>query len=351
MQMTPVIARQAAHLTVFHRTANYSVPASNAPVSDEEDRLVKADYCARREQAANSPSGLGFIPGKTSALDATLEERACNRLGFGFALCYYGILLDQKANDAASEFVCRKIGQQVADPVLREKLTPKGHGFGTRRPSVGSGYFETFNRGNVELADLLEAPIVEFTPESIRTTAQRHAFDVVVFATGFDAFTGSLLAPEIVGRGGLTLQRKWADGPVTQLGVSVQGFPNLLIVVGPGSPSLSNVPVSTEEQLDWLAELLKKMDADHEVEFEAMLEAEQAWVAHVNKRATETLYMTAASYYNGAEILGKPRVFMPYSGGVRGYRRILQRCTHEGYSGFALRKRPATPAGNEERTR
>ena len=351
MQMTPVIAKEAAHLTVFQRTANYSIPAANAPVTDEEDRQVKANYRARREQAWNSPTGLGFMPNRQSALDVSPEERekvyeaAWNRYGFGFALAYYDILLSKPANDTAAEFIRRKIGAVINDPVVRDKLTPKGHPFAARRPSVDSGYFQAFNRDNVELADLRESPIVEFTAEGIRTTAKAHAFDIIIFATGFDAFTGSLLKPEIVGRGGNTLKAKWSAGPVTQLGVSVADFPNMLIVVGPGSPSLlSNVMVSTEEQIDWLAALIRKMDAEHLVEFEADPQAEREWVQHVNDRAKETLYLTADSYYNGAEVAGKPRVFMPYSGGVRGYRRILQKCAAEGYSGFHLRAAPAAGA-------
>jgi cation diffusion facilitator CzcD-associated flavoprotein CzcO len=351
MQMTPVIAKEAAHLTVFQRTANYSIPAANAPVTDEEDRQVKANYRARREQAWNSPTGLGFMPNRQSALDVSPEERekvyeaAWNRYGFGFALAYYDILLSKPANDTAAEFIRRKIGAVINDPVVRDKLTPKGHPFAARRPSVDSGYFQAFNRDNVELADLRESPIVEFTAEGIRTTAKAHAFDIIIFATGFDAFTGSLLKPEIVGRGGNTLKAKWSAGPVTQLGVSVADFPNMLIVVGPGSPSLlSNVMVSTEEQIDWLAALIRKMDAEHLVEFEADPQAEREWVQHVNDRAKETLYLTADSYYNGAEVAGKPRVFMPYSGGVRGYRRILQKCASEGYSGFHLRAAPAAGA-------
>lgn len=348
MQMTPVIAREAQHLTVFQRTANYSIPAANAPVTDEEDRQVKANYKARREQAWNSPTGLGFMPNRQSALDVSPEERekvyeaAWNRYGFGFALAYHDILLSKPANDTAADFIRRKIAAVIDDPVVREKLVPKGHAFAARRPSVDSGYFQAFNRPNVELADVRESPIVEFTPEGIRTTAKEHRFDIIIFATGFDAFTGSLLRPEIVGRSGQTLKAKWAAGPVTQLGVSVAGFPNMLIVVGPGSPSLlSNVMVSTEEQIDWLAALIRRMDAEQIVEFEADPQAEQEWVRHVNERAKETLYLTADSYYNGAEVAGKPRVFMPYSGGVRGYRRILQKCAAEGYTGFHLRARPA----------
>ena len=345
MQMTPVIAQQASHLTVFQRTANFSVPAANAPVTDDEDRAVKAGYAERRARAVNSPTGLGFVPNRKSALEVTPEEReqvyeaAWNRLGYGFALAYHDILLNQAANDTAAEFIRRKIGEKIHDPVLRDKLTPKGHPFAARRPSVDSGYFEAFNRSNVELADLREAPITAFTTSGIQTRARHHELDIIVYATGFDAFTGSILKPDITGRGGLSLRQKWADGPVTQLGVSVNGFPNMLIVVGPGSPSLlSNVMVSIEEQVDWLAALLRFMDENDILEFEADPQAERDWVRHVNERARETLYLATDSYYNGAEVAGKPRVFMPYSGGVRGYRRLLQQCAESGYLGFVMRR-------------
>ena len=348
MQMTPVIAKEAKHLTVFQRTANFSIPAANAPVSDEEDRTVKANYRERRERAWNSATGLGFMPNKTSALDVSAEERekayeaAWNRLGFGFALTYFDILLKKEANDTAAEFIRKKIASVVQDPVLREKLTPKGHPFASRRPSVDSGYFQAFNRDNVELADVRESPIVEFTPEGIRTQAKLHAFDMIIFATGFDVFTGSLFKPDIIGRHGMTLKKKWADGPVTHLGVGVSDFPNMFIVVGPGSPSLlSNVMVSTEEQIDWMAALVQKMQIEGLVEVEVQAEAEKMWGQHINDRVKETLYLSTDSYYNGAEVKGKPRVFMPYSGGVRGYRRILHRCAEEGYSGFTFYKTPA----------
>ena len=344
MQMTPVIAREARKVTVFQRTANYSIPAANAPVTDEEDRQVKSNYAERRARARQSPTGLGFVPNRTSALQASAEEReqvyeaAWNRLGFGFALAYHDILLNQAANDTAAEFIRAKIRAKVNDPIVREKLTPKGHPFAARRPSVDSGYFEAFNRPNVELADVRESPITEFTPTGIRTTAAHYDLDIIIFATGFDAFTGSLLKPDIIGRGGKSLRQKWAAGPITQLGVSVNGFPNLLIVVGPGSPSLlSNVMVSIEEQIDWLAALLNTMDAHQIIEYEADAQAELDWVKHVNERARETLYLATDSYYNGAEVAGKPRVFMPYSGGIRGYRRLLHQCADSGYTGFMLR--------------
>lgn len=348
MQMTPVIAEQASHLVVFQRTANYSIPAANAPLTEAEDRSVKATYAERRAQARKSPTGLGFKPNRVSALDASPEEReqvyeaAWNRLGFGFALAYHDLLLSRAANDTAAEFVCRKIAAKINDPVLREKLTPNGHAFAARRPSVDSGYFEAFNRDNVELADIRQSPILAVTENGIRTAAKEHDLDVIIFATGFDVFTGSLLKPDIVGRGGVTLREKWSGGPTTYLGVAVAGFPNMLIVAGPGSPSLlSNVLLSIEEQIDWFARFLGSLRERGIRSFDVDPEAERDWVQHVNDRAQQTIYMTTSSYYNGAEIAGKPRVFMPYSGGVRGYRRILEACASDGYAGFVLTEAPA----------
>ena len=343
VQMTPVIAEQAKHLTVFQRTANFSIPAANAPVSDDEDTSVKATYRERRDRARNSPSGLGFVPSSKSALEVPADERqetleaAWNRLGFGFALTYRDILLDERSNELASDFIRGKIAEKVHDPVLREKLTPRGFPFGTRRPSVDSGYFEAFNRSNVTLVDIAETPIAEFTERGIRTSEQTLEFDTIIYATGFDAFTGSLLAPRIVGRGGLTLEEKWKTGPTTFLGIGVHGFPNMFIIVGPGSPSLlSNVLLSSEEQIDWLAELFNHARVHNIAEIEATARAEQEWVEHVNERAKETLYLKTPSYYTGAEMPGKPQVFMPYSGGVRHYRRILERTAAEGYEGFVM---------------
>lgn len=349
VQMTPVIAAQASQLTVFQRTANYSIPAANAPVSDEEDAEVKANYAARRDQARNSPSGLGFVPDPRSAVDVPSEERdqafekGWNRLGFGFALVFKDILLNQASNDTASDFIRRKIAEQVEDPWTRDKLTPKGFPFGTRRPSVDGGYFRTFNRDNVRLVDISETPIQEFTPAGLRTSAEEFDFDIIIYATGFDAFTGSLLKPEIVGKGGVTLKQKWANGPVAQLGLGTNGFPNMFVIVGPGSPSLlANVLLSSEDQIDWLAELLVKARKEDIREIEATAEAERKWMDYVTERAKETLYMKTESFYNGAEIAGKPRVFMPYSGGVRHYRLQMERCAGAGYSGFELRRAKET---------
>lgn len=344
MQMTPVIARTAAHLTVFQRTANYSLPAANAPLSDDEDRAVKANYAARRELMRNSPTGLGFVPEGKRALDVPAAEReaaferAYHRLGFGFALTYADILLDAAANAAASDFLRRKIADRVGDPDLAARVVPVTHGFATRRPTVDSGYYESLGRPNVTLADIRAHPIERFDATGIITADGRHHdLDVLIYATGFDAVTGSLLKPLITGRDGQTLRQKWAAGPVTQLGVATAGFPNMFMVAGPGSPSvLSNVMVSIEEHADWFARLFSDLRARGVTEIEARPEAEAAWTAHVQQKAEATLYMTADSFYNGGEMPGKPRVFMPYSGGVRAYRRKLNECAEQGYAGFDL---------------
>lgn len=349
VQMTPVIAAAADSLTIFQRTANYSIPAANSPISEVEDRAVKATYPERREAARNSPSGLGFVPDTRSAIEVPADEReaafeaAWNRLGFGFALTFKDIMLNQESNDTASEFIRRKIAAQVEDPVVREKLIPKDFPFGTRRPSVDGGYFAAFNRPNVSLVDISETPIAAFTETGIRTSDAEYTFDIIIYATGFDAFTGSLLKFGIIGRNGMTLQDKWSAGPTSFLGIGVHNFPNMFIIVGPGSPSLlSNVLLSSEEQVDWLAQLFEHCRAHGVNEVEATAEAERKWVAHVNDRAKETLYLKTPSYYLGAEMPGKPRVFMPYSGGVRGYRRILEKTAANGYDGFELGHAPAS---------
>jgi cation diffusion facilitator CzcD-associated flavoprotein CzcO len=350
-QMVPIVAEEAEHLTVFQRTPNFSIPACHAPITDEQDAAVKATYAERRQAALNSPSGLGFVPNKQSALEVTPEERravyeaAWMRLGFGFILSYPDLVLDQRANDTAADFIREKIAERVDDPVVREKLMPRDHPFGTKRPPVDCGCFETFNQSNVELVDIRADPITEITETGIRTQSGHQELDVIVYATGFDVMTGSLLRPEIVGRGGIALRRKWSQGPLTYLGLGVNGFPNMFIIAGPQSPSLlSNVIPSIEQHVDWLAGLLAhalRLEAD---EIEVSADAEIGWVAHVAERAAQTLYPRGRSYYNGDEIEDKPRVFTPYVGGVRGYRRILEREAANGYPGFELHYRQVAEA-------
>ena len=345
MQMVPVIAPQVQHLTVFQRTPNYSIPAPNAPVSDEEDAAVKATYRARREAAKNSPSGLNFPASGVSALEVSDEEReaeferAWARFGFGFVLCFRDLITDEKANKYASDFIRRKIGEQIEDDEVRKHIVPADFPFGTKRPSVDANYYPTFNRDNVTLADLRDEPIERVTKTGIATSAAHYDLDVLVFATGFDALTGSFLKPNIVGRNGQSLREHWDAGPLTYLGLLSSGFPNMFIIAGPGSPSLlSNVMISIEEGIDWLTEMIMFSEASGNSSLEATSEAEAGWVQHVNEKADETLYPKVASYYNGDNVPGKPRVFMPYSGGVRGYRRILERVSGNGYEGIIFEK-------------
>lgn len=343
MQMIPVVAQHAAHLTVFQRTANFSVPAANTLISDEEDEAVKAVYTARRERTRNSPTGLSFDVSTTSALEVSDEERVAHyekgwpRLGFGFVLSYRDLLTDREANDTASEFIRGKIRQIVKDPATCEMLVPKDFPFGAKRPSVDSAYFDTFNRDNVSLVDVRADPIESITATGLKTRDHHYELDAIVFATGFDAFTGSLLKPEISGRGGRSLREHWSAGPRTYLGLMTDEFPNLFVIAGPGSPSLlSNVIVSTETHVDVIVELIAHLERVGASTVEPTAEAVVSWVAHVNDKAQETLYPQAVSYYNGDEVEGKPRVFMPYPGGVRGYRRIVAKVVENDYEGFVL---------------
>lgn len=344
MQSIPLLAKDAAHLTVFQRTPNYSVPAVHWEITDEQDAEVKAGYSDRRQRIMESPSGLGFRPRKESALDVPEEERlaafeeAWNGAGFGFALTFRDLLTDLDANATVAEFVRGKIAGLVDDPETRELLTPRDYPFGTKRPVVDNGYFETFNRDNVTLVDIAADSLARVTATGLETVGgAHHDLDVLVFATGFDALTGSLLRPNIVGRNGLTLRDKWSAGPVSYLGIGVHGFPNMFVLAGPGSPALLiNVLVGIELHVDWLADLMTTMDDKGAPVVEVEAAAESDWVKHVNERASQTLYPLARSYYMGDEVPGKPRVFMMYAGGLRNYRRILVDTARDDYAGFEL---------------
>lgn len=344
MQSIPILAKDAAQLTVFQRTPNFSVPALHREITDEQDAEVKAGYAERRQRILDSPSGLGFRPRKESALDVPEAERlaafeeAWNGSGFGFSLTFRDLLTDLEANKTAAEFVRGKIAGLVDDPEVRELLTPRGYPFGAKRPVVDDGYFETFNRDNVTLVDIASDPLERLTATGVRTVGgQEFDVDVLVFATGFDALTGSLLRPEIVGRDGLTLREKWSAGPVSHLGIGVHGFPNMFVLAGPGSPALLiNVLVGIELHIDWLADLLVAVEKQGASVVEVQAEAESEWTRLLNERADQTLYPLARSYYMGDEIPGKPRVFMMYAGGLRNYRRILEETAAGDYTGFEL---------------
>lgn len=344
IQATPVIAAQAAELTVFQRTPNYSVPARNGPLSVERAAEIKANYRAIREHTRTSFGGFPYDPSSRSALEVSPEERTATyeelwaEGGFKFMFgSFYDLLLSEEANETASEFIRGKIRTIVHDPEVAEILTPRDYPYGSKRPPIDTEFFETFNRSNVALVDLRATPIEEITCSGIRTTAGHHELDVIVFATGFDAMTGSLLRMDIRGRDGLSLRDKWADGPRSYLGVQIAGFPNLFTITGPGSPSvLSNMPVSIEQHVEWICDCIAYVRDAGRSTIEATQSAEEAWVEHVATVASATLFSRASSWYLGANIPGKSRVFMPYVGGVGNYRQHCDAVAANDYEGFAI---------------
>ncbi|MCU1502557.1 MAG: cyclohexanone monooxygenase [Ilumatobacteraceae bacterium] len=344
IQSIPIIAQQAAHLTVFQRTPNFSMPAKNAPLDEEQYAQLKAIYPEWREQARTSGFGVPNELPERSALEVDAEDRSKRyedgwEAGslVGMLLAYNDLLVDKAANDTAAEFVRQKIKSIVKDPAVAELLAPKNHPLGTKRPCLDTGYYDTFNRDNVRLVDVLASPIAEIMPHGLRTVDEDFEFDALVFATGFDAMTGPLLGPDIRGRHGVSLREKWAAGPRTYLGLASEGFPNLFMITGPGSPSvMSNMMISIEQHVEWVSDCMAYA-RDHQVAaIEPTRDAEDAWVEHVNEAANATLYPSANSWYMGANVPGKPRVFMPYIGGVGVYREECDDVVANGYKGFVL---------------
>ena len=346
IQSIPVIAEQAKHVTVFQRTPNYSIPARNAPLSAEDRRWWKENYPELRRRAREEMRNgiVTEIPYK-GALDDSAEARAAryesrwSRGGLTFMTAYNNLALEQAANDTAADFVRGKIAETVQDPAVAKLLQPTTYPIGTKRICIDTDYFETFNRTNVTLVDIRAAPIRAVTPDGVVAGETEYPLDAIVFATGFDAMTGSFAKVDI-SCDGLTLNGKWAEGPKSYIGLMVAGFPNLFIITGPGSPSvLSNMMESIEQHVDWIADCLAYL-REHDIDrIEATRDAEDRWVAHVNEVAHKTLYPEANSWYMGANIPGKPRIFMPYIGGVNVYRQICDAVAAKGYEGFALTRR------------
>jgi cyclohexanone monooxygenase len=346
IQSIPIIAEQAAHLVVFQRTPNFSVPARNAPLEAEYEQRVKAGYADFRRRARESRVGFVVERSEASALAVSPEERQheyekrWRRGGLGFTATYVDLLTNQQANDTAAEFCRAKIRAVVRDPAVAEALVPRHYPVGTKRICVDTNYYETFNRDTVTLVDIRRAPIEAITPHGLRTRDAEYTLDSLVFATGFDAMTGALLGVDIRGRSGRPLGQAWAEGPRSYLGLAIAGFPNLFTITGPGSPSvLSNMIVSIEQHVDWIADCLAFMRRHDRCLIEATAEAEERWVAHVNEVGHATLYPLADSWYMGANVPGKPRIFMPYIGGVGAYRTICDEVTARGYEGFRLAPR------------
>ncbi len=345
VQAIPVIAGQAMHLTVFQRTPNFSIPAWNGPLPDEQRKAMKANYRALRQKARNSYAGDYADEYYLTIRDLTPEQReqafeACWREGgFNYQYAFRDLMEDAGANEMAADFVRRKIRSIVKDPVTAEALCPKDHPIGSKRLCVDTYYYETFNRSNVSLVDLKADPITGFTADGLRTRTATHRFDTLVLATGFDAMTGALTAIDIRGRNGASLRQAWKDGAGAYLGIAVAGFPNMFVITGPGSPSvLANVILAIEQHVEWLGGLLVQARAGGIAEIEADRKAQDDWMAGVRDSADRTLYPRANSWYVGANVPGKPRVFMPYVDGFSVYEARCKAVAAEGYPGFHLRR-------------
>jgi cation diffusion facilitator CzcD-associated flavoprotein CzcO len=343
IQAIPCIAEQAGHLYVFQRSANYSVPAGNLPLDDDARCVHKAGYVERRRLSMASGGGSPHQPHPQPALAVSEQERRAayeKRWQLGgvlFSKTFSDQTLSMAANDTARMFWEEKIQALIDDPQTAEWLIPTDHPIGTKRICTDDNYYQTFNRDNVTLVSLRVTPIERMDAAGVVTSAAHYDLDALVLATGFDAMTGSLDKLNIVGRGGETLHTAWASGPVTYLGLGVPGFPNLFNISGPGSPSvLANMALHSELHVDWIADAIGYLDAHGAVGLEARSDAAAKWVSECARRAAGTLMPRANSWYLGANVPDKPRVFMPFVGGFGVYRQIVAEVAAAGYKGFQV---------------
>lgn len=348
IQLIPTIAREAKEVVVFQRTPNFSIPAWNGPLADEEQRQWKANYAENRTKARNTRSGILYDYSQLATFDVSEPERQqeyerrWQKGGANYTHAFNDIFSNQQANDQAAEFVRNKIRSTVKDPQKAALLAPTDHSIGTKRICVDTDYYATFNLPHVSLVDLRATPIMSIVPSGLQTSDQTYSLDSLVFATGYDAVTGALDRIDLRGRGGQTLKAKWAQGPRTYLGLMVADFPNFFIITGPGSPSvLTNVIMAIEQHVDWIARCLKHMQAYGKTSAEPLASAENDWVDHVNQVASTTLFTKSNSWYMGANIPGKPRVLLPYVGGLGNYTAICEKVVANGYSGIALSAGPS----------
>lgn len=352
IQAIPVIAREADHLTVFQRSPNFSVPAKNAPLDQTWVDAFKKNYRAHRQNHKHGirqgfgdlkiePDSGPIVPAVFANLteeqaNAALEEN-WNRGGAIFMSAIGDALFDDSANQFAANFVHRKIHEIVQDNETAERLCPVGHPIGTRRICVDIDYYDTYNRDNVSLVSVKQTPIEKITENGVQVDGNVYELDTLVIATGFDAMTGALLNIDICGRNDQSLAEKWREGPKSYLGMAISGFPNLFMITGPGSPSvLSNMLVSIEQHVDWMIDCLSNMKSEKQSCFEADQTSEDEWVRHVNDVANMTLFPKGGSWYLGANVEGKPRIFMPYAAGVGAYREVCDDVVADGYRGFSF---------------
>ena len=343
IQVIPCIAEEADHLTVFQRTPHYSLPAGNFRFSDDYIADWKANYPERSAHARTTRVGVLHEYSDALALETSEEERRKElerrwaKGGNNFMYAYNDTLTKPEANKIVADFVREKIAELVKDPATAAKLMPKDFPIGTKRVCIDTNYYATYNRDNVDLVDLRAEPIEEIIAEGIRTSAATYPLDILVFATGFDAITGTLLSIDIRTSTGRTLRDAWAEGPKTYLGLAVAGLPNLFVITGPISPSVfSNVVLSIEHDVAWITECVSRLRERGVDTIEATPDAQDAWVAHAAELAAGTLFDQADSWYIGANIPGKPRVFMPYLGGVDVYQTKCRDVAENGYRGFTL---------------
>lgn len=352
VQAIPEIAEDAAHVYVLQRTANYDIAGGNRPMDAEAGREIKENYTEIWAKTRETGFGFPYEIADRTALSVSAEEReqiyreAWERGGFRLGTTFNDLLLDEEANETAAEFLRARIRERVTDPEIAELLSPRDHPFFTKRPPLENGYYETFNRSNVTLVDLKKGAIQEITPTGVRTANAEYEVDIIVYATGFDAMTGTLFKLGIRGRDGVGLEEKWAEGPRSYLGIATAGFPNLFMITGPQSPSvLSNMPVSIEQHVDWVTDCLRRLRERGLNTIEAVPEAEDDWVEHHNEITATTLLPRANSWWVGANIPGKPRNLYPYVGGVGVYRQICDDVAAHDYDGFRLGTGGTTTAG------
>ena len=343
IQLIPMIAKEAKELVVFQRTPNFSIPAWNRPLSIEEQDAWKVNYAEHRRRARNTRSGILYDYSTRATTEVSKQDRDAEyerrwaKGGANFTHAFNDIFTNRESNELAAEFVRNKIRSIVKDPAVAGMLTPKDHAIGTKRICVDTDYYKTFNNAHVKLVDIRATPLQEIKPKGIRTSDVLYELDCIVFATGYDAVTGALERLNLQGEKGQLLKDEWTSGPRTYLGLMTVGFPNLFFITGPGSPAiLTNVIVSIEQHVDWIARCIQHMNATQNSKIQAQAHAQEAWVQKVNDLAKNTLFPASDSWYMGANVPGKPRVFLPFIGGLGTYTEICEQVISEGYSGFDL---------------
>lgn len=344
IQAIPVIAADAKHLTVFQRTANYSIPARNAPLSEEFKDHVKKDHNYYKEFLKRTPNGHPFEISSRLVSDVSTEEmnqiyeKAWEKGGLQFRATFHDLVTNIDANKTASDFIKGKIRQTVTNKKFANILSDIDHPYAGKRPPIDSQYFETFNRDNINLIDLRSNPIMHIDNEGIQTKENHFDLDIIVFATGYDAMTGPLLNMNITGKQNLKLKDFWKEGPQTFLGLQIPGFPNLFTITGPGSPSvLTNMPMAIEQHVEWVRDCISYLNSKNHSTIEADSKSAKNWGNEVNAVANKTLLPTVKhSWYLGANIPGKPQVFMPYAGGLPRYTKVCDEIKNNNYKGFNL---------------